>query len=171
MNYINLSIVLFIFINNALVVLTQSQNQSATLPLGKCTLMNCPLMQGVCAGEVCVCGNGFVTVNKITDGHYCNYKSKQRLIAFLLEFFFPFGVGHLYAENLLLAIIKFSLFALFLSLFCLELCCLQTKLGGCLVVVSFVFVVDIIIWIGFQMVDIIGYALGYYTDGYGVKMN
>ena len=139
-----------------------------------CSPQNCPPLQGICYKNQCVCSKDFVTVNNQYIKNYgisCNYQTKNRFIAFLLEFFFPFGVGHLYAEKKYLAIIKFSFFLIFLFGYCGQLCCLQKPINKGIIFVSVIFLLDLLLWILMQIFDIICYALGYYYDGNGVIMN
>lgn len=159
----------FLIVVALFIQLTYANNSNAQL--SKCSYANCPALQGVCDNNTCLCGNGFMTVEQLNDGKFCNYKTKSKFIAFLFEFFFPFGVGHLYAENATLAMIKFSLFMIFFLSFCFELCFLQAKVGKCLLFITFIFIVDLILWILLQLVDLIGYSLGYYTDGNGIQMH
>ena len=139
-----------------------------------CSPQNCPPLQGICYKNQCICSKDFVTVNNQYIKNYgvsCNYETKNRFIAFLLEFFFPFGVGHLYAEKKYLAMIKFSFFLIFLFGYCGQLCCLQKPINKGIVFVSIIFLLDILVWFSMQIFDIVCYALGYYYDGNGVIMN
>jgi hypothetical protein len=89
----------------------------------KCSPSNCPPLQGICEKNVCICSKNFKTVNNQYIKSYginCNYQIKYKLIAFLLELFFPIGVGHIYAEKTNMAILKFTLFVIFILSFCGE---------------------------------------------------
>ncbi|MCQ2817044.1 MAG: hypothetical protein MJ252_07245 [archaeon] len=139
-----------------------------------CNYSNCPPLQGVCFNNQCICGKGYATVNNEyinSNGISCNYKTKSQFIAFLLEFFFPIGVGHLYSERTLMASIKFGIFVFFLIGFCSELCLLKTAMNKCIICLSIFFILDIIIWFGIQLVDLCGFALGFYKDGHGVPFD
>ena len=69
-----------------------------------------------------------------------------------------------------MAILKFSLFIVFLFSFCGELCCLKSKINSCLIFLSVIFILDFLAWMIVQLIDIVSYGLGYYTDGNGVPM-
>ncbi|MCQ2817334.1 MAG: hypothetical protein MJ252_08730 [archaeon] len=140
-----------------------------------CTVGNCPPLQGYCFNDKCMCARNYMTVSNeyISNkaGINCNYKTKSKFIAFILEFFFPIGVGHLYTENITFAIIKFSLFAFFIFAFCFQLCCLKKPIGKCLIAISILFILDFASWLVLQIADITGYALGLYKDGNGVPLH
>ena len=73
---------------------------------------NCPYNQGICAGTICECLDGYRTLlnQKLTQAEqiFCNYKQKHHLIALTLEVFLP-GFGHFYAGHYYLGLIKLSL--------------------------------------------------------------
>ena len=95
-----------------------------------CNTVNCPPLRGICKENQCICENGFITVNnKIiqNNGVNCNYHLKNRIVAFLLEFFFPFGAGHFYSGKSLLAVIKLFLFIFLICMCCSVLCCVAAK--------------------------------------------
>ena len=80
---------------------------------------NCPSTKGMCSNNQCICNEKYITINNKDfrdNGIYCNYGLKSRFIAFLLEFFFPFGVGHFYSGKIYLATIKLSLFVILSAL-------------------------------------------------------
>ena len=144
-----------------------------TLFCAGCSPSNCPPLQGVCDKNVCVCAKDYATVDNEYIKSYgisCNYQTKTKFIAFILELFFPIGVGHIYAEKTYMAILKFSLFLVFIFSFCGELCCLKSKINNCLICLSFIFILDFLAWFSIQLMDIVSYGLGYYTDGNGVPM-
>ena len=138
-----------------------------------CSPSNCPPLQGVCDKNVCVCAKDYATVDNEYIKSYgisCNYQTKTKFIAFILELFFPIGVGHIYAEKTYMAILKFCLFLVFIFSFCGELCCLKSKINSCLIFLSVIFILDFLAWMIVQLIDIVSYGLGYYTDGNGVPM-
>ena len=143
--------------------------------LSVCNLENCPPSRGLCNGNICVCEENFQTVNNKyvhNNGIFCNYKLKSRFVAFLLEFFFPFGVGHFYAGKTYFAVTKIGLFVLMISMCCTILCCVNVKaINGCSFFISLVLVLCIIGILVMQIFDLIGYALGIYNDGNGVEMS
>jgi hypothetical protein len=137
----------------------------------KCSPSNCPPLQGICEKNVCICSKNFKTVNNQYIKSYginCNYQIKYKLIAFLLELFFPIGVGHIYAEKTNMAILKFTLFVIFILSFCGELCCLKSKINNSVICLSFIFLLNFFAWISIQIIDIVSYGLGYYNDGNAV---
>ena len=140
-----------------------------------CNPVNCPPLRGVCSGNECICEEGYITVNnkKVqNNGVFCNYHTKSRFIAFLLEFFFPFGVGHFYSGNMVLAVIKLALFVVLICTCCAVLCCVTGKVVNTFSFVICVIVVLCIIGIVFMEVfDLFCYAFGFYKDGNGVKMS
>ena len=72
--------------------------------------VNCPINQGTCIKNKCICGKLFATLpgknSKITT--YCNYEKINRFKPLILEFFFP-SVGHFFAKKYILGSIKLSL--------------------------------------------------------------
>ena len=142
--------------------------------LSVCNTDNCPPLRGLCNGNMCVCEENYQTVNNKyvhNNGIYCNYKLKSKFVAFLLEFFFPFGVGHFYSGKTYFAFIKIGLFVLMISMCCTVLCCSNVKgLNGCQFIVCLILVLCIIGILVLQIFDLIGYALGIYNDGNGVEM-
>jgi hypothetical protein len=137
----------------------------------KCNYENCPLLQGVCYEDNCLCSYGFKTYMKTNDPViYCNYKQRSRMTAFFLEFFFPIGLGHLYAGKITLALIKFGLFIGFFIGLCGELMCIKLNFEKLVVCSAFTLLADMCLWISIQLVDLVCYALGYYSDGNGVQL-
>ena len=71
---------------------------------------NCPINQGTCIKDKCVCGKLYATLpgknNKITT--FCNYEKINRFKPLILEFFFP-SVGHFFVKKYILGSIKLSL--------------------------------------------------------------
>ena len=139
-----------------------------------CNKSNCPESRGTCSGGTCICKNNYITIsNAYVDnkGIYCNYPVKSKLMAVLLEFFFPFGVGHFYSGNTLLAIIKLVIFIILLSMCCSILCCVA---GKCINIVSsiicFTIIASLIALVCMEIFDLVGYGFGIYNDGNGVMM-
>lgn len=87
----------------------------------------CPMTNGICIDfTTCSCNKGFVNRNvnnntfskeinndsDISDNkafHFCNYKMKSSITAFILELIIPLGIGHFYSGNYLKAVFKFLL--------------------------------------------------------------
>ena len=145
------------------------------ISLSACNIENCPPSRGLCNANTCVCEENYQTVNNEyvhNNGIFCNYKLKSRFVAFLLEFFFPFGVGHFYSGKTYFAAIKIGLFVLMISMCCTILCCVNVKaVNGCSFFISLVLVLCIIGILAMQIFDLIGYALGIYKDGNGVELS
>ena len=139
-----------------------------------CNEGNCPTTRGMCSNNKCICNENYITTdNKVLEnnGIFCNYELKSRFIAFLLEFFFPFGVGHFYSGKIYLAIIKLGLFAIMICSCCCVLCCVVGKEAGSLsLVVCIIIVLSIIVLVVMEICDLIGYGLGIYKDGNGYEM-
>ena len=74
-----------------------------------CNPANCPPLRGLCSNNICVCQERFVAVNNKyikNNGVFCDCVLKSRSIAFVLEFFSPFGAGHFYAEKQFLQVLN-----------------------------------------------------------------
>ena len=142
-----------------------------------CNASNCPPLRGLCSDNICVCEEGFTTINNKrikNNGIFCNYRLKSRYIAFILEFFFPFGAGHFYSGKTILASIKLGLFVLLVISFFVILCC-RSKNRNESNISSVIFTIVIILCllsiVLMEIFDLIGYAAGIYVDGNGVELN
>ena len=142
-----------------------------------CNALNCPPLRGLCSNDICVCEEGFTTVNNKyikNNGIFCNYILKSRYIAFLLEFFFPFGAGHFYTGKTILSTIKLGIFVVIIISFFALLCFNPKNRNGentCALILSVILVLCLISIIIIQIYDLIGYATGLYSDGNGVPLN
>ena len=140
-----------------------------------CNPSNCPPLRGICNQNICICEEGYTTVNNKNiqnNGIFCNYHLKSRFIAFLLEFFFPFGVGHFYSGKTILAVVKLGIFVLLICSCCTVLICLPKKdVNACSVIVCLIVVLCIIGIIFMQIFDLVSYGLGIYNDGNGIEMS
>jgi len=90
----------------------------------KCNLDTCPITKGFCSNlhkNKCICNthtlNFFPTtdpynmkVNRKFRKDLCSYKQKKIISAMVLEILIPFGLGHLYAQRYLFALLKFVSF-------------------------------------------------------------
>ena len=79
----------------------------------QCTMgQNCPYNQGICAGNVCECLDGYKTRYnpKLTQEQQimCNYKQISHFVPLILEIFLP-GIGHFYVGKYFLGFIKLIL--------------------------------------------------------------
>lgn len=139
----------------------------------KCNYINCPYLQGICSNDKCICARHYTTITDKSNKNnqiYCNYHSKSKITAFLLEFFFPLGLGHFYTDNYGKGLIKLILFTLLLLVCCCELCCIRSLITKGLICLSFLTIIIAISWAVFQLLDIFGYLVGFYTDGYNVEL-
>ena len=139
-----------------------------------CNEGNCPLTRGMCSNNQCICNEKYITINNKdfrANGIFCNYELKSRFIAFLLEFFFPFGVGHFYSGKIYLATTKLSLFAILICSCCCVLCCIPGKnLNACSISMCIIVVLCIISLVVMEIFDLVSYGLGIYNDGNGIEM-
>lgn len=70
-----------------------------------CNENNCPINRGTCSGEnICYCFDGYISTYE--SPILCDYEQKDRVLYFILEFLPSFGIGHFYAGNCVLGIIK-----------------------------------------------------------------
>ena len=139
-----------------------------------CNEGNCPSTRGMCSNNQCICNEKYITINNKDfrgNGIFCNYELKSRLIAFLLEFFFPFGAGHFYSGKIYLATIKLSLFVILICSCCCVLCCFPGKdLNVCSISMCIIVVLCIISLVVMEIFDLVSYGLGIYNDGNGIEM-
>ena len=165
--YCSDKLLLFILISFSLIQFTTSE----------CNALNCPPLRGLCSNNICVCEEGYTTVNNKnikTNGIFCNYALKSRYIAFILEFFFPFGAGHFYSGKTILASIKLGIFVTLIISFFIILCFVSKNKNSPSVsalVVTTITVLCLLSILIMEIFDLIGYAVGIYTDGNGVPMN
>ena len=153
-----------------------------------CNLINCPPLRGLCESNQCICEESYATINNKyiqSNGISCNYHLKSRFVAFLLEFFFPFGVGHFYAGKTILAAVKLGILVLIISTCCCVLCFVASKKrtnenanddsneksNACSFIVCIIFVLSLIGLVIMEVFDLVCYGLGLYLDGNGVPMN
>ena len=166
-NYISYKLI-FVF----MIILYQIQTVSST-----CNPSNCPALRGLCSNNYCVCEEGFATVNNKyikNNGIFCNYILKSRYIAFILEFFFPFGAGHFYSGKTTLAFIKLGLFVTMI-LSSIGLLCMIAKYRMTTNTGSITFtlltILSLLILTLMEVLDLIAYATGFYSDGNGVELS
>ena len=141
-----------------------------------CNQQNCPPLRGLCNGNVCVCEENFATINNEyihSNGISCNYHLKSRYVAFLLELFFPFGVGHFYSGKIYLAIIKLGLLVVLISMCCSVLCCVVSKSNNnpCSFVICLILFLSLVALVIMEIFDLVSYGLGLYNDGNGIPMS
>lgn len=96
-----------------------------------CNVINCPNAYGKCVNnDTCKCNSGFVDISSILEKNeesfskkffglkniFCSYEQKYQIIALVLEFFFPFGLGHFYLNRIIIGLLKL-IFALLIYTF------------------------------------------------------
>jgi TM2 domain-containing membrane protein YozV len=155
---------------------TNPDEKFNSAPKIACTSTNCPLPYGTCQenNSSCRCMPEYAnfTPEGVKDANYCNYPRKKQLVAFLLEFFFTFGIGHFYAGRVGFGVAK--LIVLLLPVIGYILMCASVvakDTGNCLglvaVIITYGFCCAGSIW---QLVDIILFGINNYKDGYGVPL-
>lgn len=90
-----------------------------------CNKKNCRIPYGECLNRgICQCLEGYASIennhsknstNPFDNKFYCNYRQKNQLFAFLYEFIFIFGIGHIYLHRFYQGFSKLILF-IFLSI-------------------------------------------------------
>ena len=101
----------------------------------------------------------------------CFYEKKKQFLAFILESV-GFGIGHLYTENLAIAIPKLMIYVLAcLAIIILRIVSRKTEENDptTLLVACIACTIGcvVIIW---HVIDMILYALNNYKDGYGIEL-
>lgn len=134
---------------------------------------NITCLYGFCnSTNQCECIEPYTTnINSPTVEIQCDYEQKVVKIAFLLEFFLPFGVGHFYAERYEFAVFKLFFFLitvisviLFVRAYYDKSTQETTELIYALNMVMFVPLL-----IAWQIADIILFGYNTYVDGNGVE--
>ena len=167
-----------------------NSKQEITLSLlqGECTLIPCgdsfcSINGGKCEdapsgkGKVCNCKSGFTTPEE-DDFYNCCYKQKSALLAFFLEAFLIFGIGHFYVGNNQLGVIKVIVYVILLIsslIICLKRIYNKKRfIFNSNVIIKMFKTICIlacgctfIIW---QMTDSVLFCLGIYTDHNGIKL-
>ena len=153
---------------------------------GECEVVPCGLnsfcamdLNGTCVKynltySQCQCKKGYITLNE--DLLYqCCYKQKSSFIAFMLEVFIGFGIGHFYRGNTLLATIKLVIYIIFLImtiLICIHKSKYKQKTLPLLIKflrTSF-FILCGCTCLTWQLVDSILFGFGIYTDNNGISL-
>jgi hypothetical protein len=134
--------------------------------------LNCFLPYGICLNATtCMCmpeyANIFVPGHSILELN-CSYKKKKLVLAAVLEFFLPLGLGHFYVGQYFLGSLKFF------YTFCLyTLCCFMYSKGfdhptvTNSIVCCCLFACILPLW---NLVDLLLFFLDVYRDGYGVPL-
>ncbi len=144
-----------------------------------CNSSNCLPPHGTCTNKnTCTCFSGyanFTPAGQPKSNKYCNYERKNQLTAFLLELFFPFGVGHLYLGEIVLGLIKMGVILIIPVTFIILLFCGGLKSdasegsGCCYLILIGLLYLDMITGCIWQVVDLILLVLNNYNDSNGIK--
>lgn len=169
---------LFIIINLSFIL--SLHTSQIKLNNDTCSISNCPYPNGICENNECECNSNYVTLYTIdsnnntvynTDKHLCDYKKKSQIKAFLLELFFPFGIGHYYINNYLLGTIKLLLFLLLCTLGCVKLTYKDNihsiKKGLLIKILSITLLLSVFIW---EIIDLVIFGINGYTDNNDVDL-
>jgi hypothetical protein len=146
-----------------------------------CSNLNCGLPNGLCVDKsTCKCLDNYAMYSTVNSGsatvasnfqsdQFCNYIMKKQLVAFLLELFFPYGIGHLYCGRLASGIIK-----LFIALIPLITCLGVVMTGsrtdgkvGCASIMGSLCGCILFIW---AIVDWVMFGINNYKDGNGMPL-
>ena len=172
---------------NTASVTTPSNNSSSSqkpffdIYQSGCNAQNCPLPYAYCtSGTNCHCSSGFANFRLAstnpTNNLPCQYTQKKQLVAFLLEFFFPFGVGHFYSQRTVIGILKLLFIVATPCLFCCLLCCglfsmdslsSQKVFSTLSATLGLIYTIGLFAWV---IVDLVFFGLNKYTDGNGVPL-
>jgi hypothetical protein len=125
--------------------------------------------EGECTDGVCVCNYGYTTLKHSNSYMQCDYKRKERIVAVLLEFFFPIGIGHFYVGNYFLGILKLSLFIVILISISTGICFSYYSKNSVLAP-FFVLCLSILLFIIWYLIDLVKFTFGLYLDGHKEKL-
>ncbi len=133
---------------------------------------NCFLPYGICLNiTTCMCMPDYADI--FIQGHSvkdlsCSYKRKKILVAAMLEFFLPLGLGHFYVGHNTLGTIKFS-YNFILYVFCCTLYIKGTRFEAFngMLLLCIILSCAIPIW---NIIDLFLFFTDEYKDGYGVAL-
>jgi hypothetical protein len=128
----------------------------------KCEMSTCPPPSYCQDVNTCKCGDGVANFSPpgVVLPLFCQYKQKQKLTFFLLEFFIP-GVGHFYIGSILLGILK-------ILLFCTGTCCASAAASKeSFTMIFLIFQCGVCLW---YTVDLVLIATDFYRDGNTVPL-
>ena len=134
-----------------------------------CSENNCFSPYGTCINKTtCRCTTDYASfkIKEDNSQFYCAYERKKQLVSFILEFFFPFGVGHFYAGRILMGVLK--------MIVCFSQC-IFAGFGMCFaqdagMVLMILLLIIGLVYISWGFIDIILIALNVYKDGNGVPL-
>jgi len=133
--------------------------------VNNCNVQNCFPDNGVCIEtNLCKCMKGYANYPEDTPKK-CSYIQKKQLVAFLLEFFLPFGVGHFYGGIWWLGLIKLLLLVVSPIVLCITYCCAKNIVLWYILSIA-IPLLDFVWW----LVDAILFGINYYKDSNGVPL-
>jgi hypothetical protein len=132
-----------------------------------CNQFNCK--EGNCFDNLCVCDYGYTTLKNSPTNIQCDYKKKERIIAVLLEFFFPIGIGHFYVGKYFTGLLKLSLFVIILLSISTGICFSYYSKNS-VIAPFFILCLSTLIFVIWYLVDIVKFSFGYYLDGNGIEL-
>jgi len=138
----------------------------------------CHPIGGRCINQtVCVCKDGYTTIDYSGNHIYCNYKQASRIKAFLIEIFFGFGLGHFYAGRSGTGLFKLFCYSIFWMSCCTSLYLIKKireepqaedhPYVSLLFILSVIFKAGLVLW---QIIDSVLFLLNYYRDGKGFQL-
>ena len=134
---------------------------------------DCNGNKGNCVNSTCFCITGWtVSPGSSID---CNYQQINQSYYFYLEFVFLYGLGHIYAGNYVLGIVKLVLFVFLITQLTLIPICskfVDDKCdNGCIrLLVGLFFLFFSMGFFGWVLFDLIAIGNGFYYDGNGVPL-
>jgi hypothetical protein len=135
----------------------------------ECNDQNCPSERGYCqTANRCVCKLGYANLVQNIN-YYCDYNQKSQKISFLLEFFLPFGTGHIYSGRLILGFAKLLIISgtIFLDILVKRMDSSKSKHKNNLIMFVYSLYLFILFW---QIFDITMIGLNKYPDGNGIPL-
>lgn len=145
--------------------------EKENITIGNCTYDTC--FNGYCnSTKFCICDDGFETFpSNNTIG--CNYLKYKVKVAFYLEFFLPFGIGHLYSERNEFGIFKIFLFIVSVAMLIIYVIIAKKKNSSettelVIALNTFLIVPLYLMW---HIIDIMLFGVNKYVDGNGIPLN
>lgn len=147
--------------------------------LKNCNEINCNYIHGICTNSTtCVCkkqyANFVIKDTNTSDYSACSYSRKHQQIAFLLEFFIPFGAAHFYLGNYEAGLLKLlALIVLPVLLICLGVFVRRPNNTSMITKkrdvdsLIILYAMGVLMWVFY---DVLNIALDRYKDSNGVSM-
>lgn len=145
--------------------------EKENITIGNCTFNTC--FNGFCnTTKFCICDDGFDTFPS-NNTIACNYSKYKVKVAFYLEFFLPFGIGHLYSERNEFGIFKIFLFIVSVAMLIIYVIIAKKKNSSettelVIALNTFLIVPLYLMW---HIIDIVLFGVNGYTDGNGISLN